>query len=84
MGLYTAWNLLPQELQVYDNTNDHLQRYQQQTNAIKWLNDNPQIFLSDPAIEIKKSNKISLLTNTIDYQVVNRFDQLMQSIYAKK
>ena len=84
LGLYTAWNLLPQELQVYDDTKDHLQRYQQQINAIKWLNDNPQIFLSDSAIDIKKSNKTSLLTNTIDYQVANRFDQLMQRIYAKK
>jgi hypothetical protein len=56
LGLATAWNLLPKSLQEFDQIENHQQRYQGVTKAVKWLHDNPDIFNSEQAKQIVDSN----------------------------
>ena len=56
-GFETAWSLLPQRLQQFDQCLDHKQRWQQQALAIDWLAEHPEVFDSDRARNILLQNK---------------------------
>lgn len=75
LGYYTAWNLLPENLQSYDSNKNHQDRYQQQVLSIKWLSENTQVLTSPRALEMIASNKQNLLSNAMDYIAVKTFDQ---------
>jgi hypothetical protein len=61
LGFYTAWHLLPEELQGYDLVTDHRQRFDQQTRAIRWLYDNHEIIDSVEAQQMLLKNQRQLL-----------------------
>jgi hypothetical protein len=44
LGWYTAWDLLPKELQEYDTDFNHERRYQRQAQALAWLHHHPEVF----------------------------------------
>ena len=37
LGFYTAWNILPEDLQQFDFEQDHNNRYIMMVDALKWL-----------------------------------------------
>jgi hypothetical protein len=77
IGFYTAWNLLPPELQKFDNTVDHKLRYLQLSHAVKWLSENPSVFVSDQYKEMVQQNKINFLTCECDHLTVADFDNII-------
>jgi hypothetical protein len=56
LGLATAWNLLPESMQVFDQVENHQQRYQGVVDAIQWIANNPDSLVSDRARRIVDSN----------------------------
>lgn len=81
LGFYTAWNLLPKELQEFDQTTDHVTRYQQLIKSIQWLSENPQVFLTTTAQDMLKSNKINLFNANADLLSIKRFDEILRKYY---
>jgi len=79
LGFYTAWNLLPNELQQYDSILDHVQRAQACVTAIEWLSNNPMVFKTKQFTEYTHQNKINFLTCRADALAVKRFDKLVTS-----
>ena len=61
LGFYTAWHLLPRDLQHFDQILDHRQRFQEQIAAIKWLSDNIDVVDSDWAQQMLLKNQRQLL-----------------------
>lgn len=62
LGYYTAWNLLPKELQVFDSELNHFKRYEQMVDALQWLESNTKVFESKQFVESTRQNKINMLT----------------------
>lgn len=56
MGFFTAWNLLPDRYQEYDNELDHVQRHNKMITAIQWVSNHPEIWHSDSANKIRDLN----------------------------
>lgn len=56
LGLYTLWNLLPQEFQVYDAMPDHVQRYRAIADALKWVQQHNDILTSKQAQDLIQHN----------------------------
>jgi len=79
IGFYTAWNLLPVEMQSFDSILDHNLRYQKLSHAVKWLVEHPEVFDSAEYHAMIQQNKINFLTCKCDYQAVIKFDQLIKS-----
>lgn len=77
LGFYTAWNLLPSDLQKFDSELDHRQRYKQMVEAIHWLYINPEVFTTNQFEKFVESNRTNFLTCACDYISVQRFDQLL-------
>ena len=77
VGFYTAWNLLPDELKVFDSVADHEVRQRGSINAIRWLHNNPEVFNSLKFIEYTRQNKEQFLTCHCDSIAVQNFDNLM-------
>jgi hypothetical protein len=42
LGFYTAWNILPEELQQFDYEEDHHTRYKMMVDALQWISKNIQ------------------------------------------
>jgi hypothetical protein len=82
VGFFTAWNLIPKELQKFDGILDHRQRYQQQVLALDWLSNNLDVFESDSTKQMIASNQKLLYNNNITLNFVKRFDQLIQTYMA--
>lgn len=61
LGFYTAWHLLPQQLQDFDEILDHRQRIDRQTQAIRWLYDNIDIVNTFEAQQMLLKNQTQLL-----------------------
>lgn len=80
-GYQTAWNLLPKDLQKFDDELDHCVRYKQIIQAIKWLKTNPSIFSSDQANNLRKQNQINFYKNTIDMITVQRLDSVLKTSF---
>lgn len=78
VGFYTAWNLLPVEMQSFDGILDHNLRYQKLSHAVKWLVEHPEVFDSESYHTMVRQNKINFLTCKCDYKSVVEFDQLIK------
>jgi len=78
IGFYTAWNLLPKDMQTFDSILDHTIRYQQAAKAIQWLKNNSQVFVGSLFKEMTDANKIKFLTCDCDHIAIDNFDQLLQ------
>lgn len=77
-GYQTAWNLLPTSLQKFDDELDHDKRYQLIVQAISWLADNPDIWQSDAAVQLRQHNQNNFYKNTIDLISVKKLDQVLR------
>jgi hypothetical protein len=83
LGYYTAWNLLPSQLQVYDSNKNHQERCQQQIAALAWLSKNTDVFASPESIEMKRINRNNFLSNFVDVSAVKKFDrQFFEQIHV--
>lgn len=70
LGFYTAWNLLPEELQSFDQEKDHFKRHDLIINALNWLDNNKQVFKSDLFKQLTLQNKLNMLTcNHVDHAI---------------
>jgi hypothetical protein len=78
VGFYTAWNLLPTHLQLFDSELDHEVRYCAIVECLKWIEQNPQIFHSDKFREMTAANKINFLTCHCDQESIKNFDGLIK------
>jgi hypothetical protein len=83
IGFYTAWNLLPPEMQSFDGILDHNLRYQKFSYAVKWLADHPEVFDSDEYRTMTQQNKINVLTCKCYHQSVLKFDQLLKKFITQ-
>jgi hypothetical protein len=83
VGFYTAWNLLPDELKVFDSIADHEVRQQGSINAIRWLHNNSEVFNSLKFIEYTQQNKERFLACSCDSIAVQNFDNVMRK-YLKQ
>lgn len=76
IGFGTAWNLLPPELQKFDDMLDHRQRYLHQALAIDWLSKNLDIEQSSLAqtLLIKNQARSIVYSSTAGqqlYEIIN-------------
>ena len=78
-GYQTAWNLLPKDLQKFDDELDHCIRYEQIIQAIEWVKVNPNVFTSDKANQLRQQNQINFYKNTIDMITVQRLDSVLRT-----
>jgi len=79
LGFNTAWNLLPKNLQTYDQIIDHKKRYGLKVEAIKWLQNNKDIFNSNEFKDLTNQNLQMLLMANTDTLAVKRLNNLMES-----
>jgi hypothetical protein len=77
-GYQTAWNLLPTELQEFDNEWDHTVRYKKILQAIEWL-ETSNALISDHAQNIREQNQINFYKNTIDTVSVKKLDSVLKT-----
>jgi hypothetical protein len=77
-GFFTAWNLLPPELQLFDGVLDHRERYRQQILAIQWLSANLDQIDQESTHKMIASNRNNLYSNTITVTFIEQFDQLIK------
>ena len=64
IGFYTAWYLLPPELQLFDKELDHEQRWAKQCAALNWLLDNPEVFNTTMARTILLDNHVQSVVHS--------------------
>jgi hypothetical protein len=75
-GFMTAWNLLPESLQSFDQESNHIKRYELIIDALDWLSKNQDIFTSELAQQIKTNNRINMLCHDLDFYVVKKLDTI--------
>ncbi len=78
LGFYTAWNLLPKNLQNFDNERSHLLRIEGTIDAIKWLYLNPEVFQRQEFMDYTQQNKIKFLDCSCDIVSIENFDNLIK------
>ena len=78
IGFYTAWNLLPEELKIFDSQLDHVARYQLMIQSIKWLVDNPAIFCGQLFHDMTRANQEKFLTCGSEHLSITKFDHVIQ------
>lgn len=78
-GYQTAWNLLPTDLQKFDKEPDHVTRYRQIIQAIKWFKANPHVFTSIEAQNLRQQNQLNFYKNTLDMTTVQRLDSVLKT-----
>ena len=82
LGYQTAWNLLPPELQQYDQELDHLKRYSIIADAVQWLANNPGVFLTRAAQRIRQNNKLRVFESTVDLHTMHRLDEILANYFT--
>ena len=84
IGFYTAWHLLPDELRMFDDIDDHQQRHQAMIKSIMWLEQHPKVLCSDTCLEYTHSNRLTFLTCRPEVESVGRFFQMLQCMLTNK
>jgi hypothetical protein len=79
IGFYTAWNLLPDNLKLFDQIEDHIARHQMCVDAINWLQENRSIFKTDKFSELTTKNKFNFLTCGPDNVAIGRLFDLIKT-----
>ena len=79
IGFETAWHVLPQHLQAFDQQPDHFQRIKGVVKAIDWLCRNSEILSSPLAQEITRKNRERFLSNATQIAYVDQFDKIIHS-----
>jgi hypothetical protein len=80
LGIKTAWNLLPERLQLYNCERDHAKRYQMCAEAIRWVGEHPEVLTTPLAQEMLESNYIWFFDNTMDANAPVKLDKIIQRI----
>lgn len=80
LGFYTAWNLLPNDLKVFDTIGNHVERLDHMVIAIDWLSKNiNNIDTKDYALKnyqnFLSNNFSQLSTRQLDQILVEKFGQ---------
>lgn len=84
IGFYTAWNVLPDHLKLFDPIKNHSERYQALAQAIVWLEKNPEILLSQEVKSMLKHNKENFLVGRHNLPRVQKFAKIIDDALAKK
>lgn len=84
IGFYTAWNLLPDHLKIFDSEKDHMKRYDLMTEAIAWLSKNQHVMVDSRAQEMLQSNLIHFLTCGPEIIGIKKFDLIIRQLLASK
>ena len=79
IGFYTAWNLLPDEMKLFDQNPDHVSRYQQAVDAVNWLDTNRSVFERQQFKDMTNQNRSKFLTCDCDYISVSRLYNIIQT-----
>lgn len=79
LGFFTAWNLLPKNLQEFDSEKNHVKRYQGTIEAIAWLNANKDVFASMECENMLLKNKLNFTSNTLATLVMEKLCLLLES-----
>jgi len=79
IGFYTAWNLLPDDLKLFDQITDHKIRYDKAVEAVKWLDDNRSVFEGEQFKYMVDQNRANFLTNECDNNSTIQFHTIMKS-----
>lgn len=81
LGFGTAWNLLPEKFQNYDDEQDHFVRYEKMVSAIAWLERNQHALQSESASKIRESNRARFLAGCPDIisTCVQKFNRVLSS-----
>lgn len=82
LGFQTVWNLLPIELQKFDSTVDHMQRYQELIVAIGWLEKNTKVLQSSAAQHIISENRKLFMSTHFECDAVEHFDNVLRKFNA--
>ena len=75
VGFYTAWNLLPAELQEFDSESDHQRRYKGLVEAIDWLWNNRDVTNGSQFHDMVLHNQQLFLRNSPMIDYTDRFDR---------
>ena len=78
LGFCTVWNLLPHELQQYDNETDHQTRYNQLVNAVQYVYDNPDLLKSKLFDQCVDSNHIKLHTYKFALPGIEKLTEILK------
>jgi hypothetical protein len=84
IGFYKASNLLPPEMQEFDQVEDHVSRYQAMVHAILWLENHKEILQSDLTQNMTKSNKENFFACDVDIKGVQDFLNVLEPIVHRK
>jgi hypothetical protein len=84
IGFGTAWNLLPEELQLWDSVTEHAQRHQQMAKAMAWLAQHPEMLDTNRAKEITDKNFENFMTCQADLTSMQKFSKLIQTMIESK
>lgn len=79
LGVLTAWNLLPPELQTWDDDRDHRARYQAQSRAVAWMAERPHIWQSSQADHIRTNNLHWFYCNNMNVRAAQTLDHILSS-----
>lgn len=80
LGYQTAWNLLPNELKKFDREKNHSYRYQKAVEAIRWLDQNRDVFLTQTCNDIRTENKKKFFENSMIIVAVKKLHQLISTL----
>lgn len=78
LGFFTAWNLLPDSLRIYDDELDHFKRHALMIEAIAYLHDHADLLDSDLAKSFVNANYTNFLTDQSDSVCINQ----LRSIFS--
>lgn len=84
LGFYTAWNLLPDHLKIFDAEKNHMKRYDLMTDAIVWLSKNQHVMVEPRAQEMLQSNLVHFLTCGPEVGGVKKFDLIIRQLLVNK
>ena len=79
LGFWTAWNLLPMNLQGFDSEKNHALRYQGAVDAIAWLNANKDVFATETCKNMLLQNKLNFVSNTMSSAVMEKICSVLEN-----
>jgi hypothetical protein len=81
IGFYTAWNLLPEELQQFDYEEDHQLRYAMMVESLKWINQN--VMQSTEFDNFVNHNYNEYLNNKLSTFGIKRLYEVISELWAQ-
>ena len=79
LEFWTAWNLLPINLQGFDSEKNHALRYQGAVDSIAWLNANKDVFATETCKNMLLQNKLNFVSNTMSSAVMEKICSVLEN-----